>query len=233
MSIHTKSEFISKRGTKNFADYLIDKYIDENLVLFQNFANEFDDFAGFHPNYSSNDFKNKIIFCDNLPAIEHDFAHFVEVDKNRYTQPDFGLGMSKDFRENKSKKVFYNSSLREERVCAIQRLILGEKEVVFENIKLVRNSAFQDKFKKLGCVGDVYKTLEEFQQVCYQEAINTFNSWSLDKVEEVFKYRINKLYENLYSIKETKLVALWIILIRLKINLLNHCPRVLLYLAMN
>lgn len=208
-NIYTKSEYLaSVSNNDSFTNHLIVNYLEEDLVLFQDMDN-FKGFAAFHPNYSCSDFKNKIIFTFNLPQIQHEFAHFVEVDESRFNKPDFGLGGSGFLKQNKSKKAYYAASFREERVCAIQQIIMGQSFSI-ERTKIKRNSFWAGHFDEYKCAGDVYKDFQEFEDACVEVNRDTFNYWSLDKIEEIFNRRINQLQMELKN--SIKQAALFIII---------------------
>jgi hypothetical protein len=107
---------------KNSMYYKMLSRLNSSKFKFITFADDIPNIVGYSSNYNGN-----IIFCNGLPSIDHEMAHFVEIDKGRYLQDGFGLGIIKEFTSSTSTRLMKAALEREERVTCIQNFINKDK----------------------------------------------------------------------------------------------------------
>ncbi len=124
-----------------------------------------------------------------LPSIEHEIAHFVEMeDKNRWTKTDWGLGVSPNFPETATVPHLIVAAARETRVRAIQYQINNNY-----NPYLFNNSYWQDNMERRVVGTGRFKSPKDISNWLWGMSIRAQGDWDLDRIESAWKERIAHL----------------------------------------
>lgn len=142
--------------------------------------------------------------CD-LPAVEHEIAHAVEMkNKDRWLLPDWGLSFGNKWENKLTPGKMFAAMAREIRVRAIQLRMMPEE---FNNshstaLNILNNPAWNDwakmmtpfgRFKSYGDVRDWSNDLRD----------RTYNAWSIDRIAHEWKIRLIHMQEYMET-KEDK-----------------------------
>lgn len=195
--IFTFNEIFSDKkynDMSKISNRIIAKLNNDN-IRFQRMVDDISsDFVAYCPNY-----KGHIIFTVNLPNIFHEIAHFIEVNKDRYLIKDFGLGgKERFFDKNLTAKNLDLFTKREERVCAIQKILNNDDP--YKGPK-VNNTMWLDRFKQIGAIGTenhcLFKTFEEAKQFYIDYHNNYLKTINVEQIEFKFNKRLDIVLNSL------------------------------------
>jgi hypothetical protein len=135
--------------------------------------------------------KDYIQFTTELPTLQHEIAHTIEMKISpRLLEDDWGISMRSDF----THKSFFVALAREARVRGIQHHIRPYKDVEFGNPYWFETLA--PKYIGFGR----FKSVKDVKDWATNILENTYLSWSKDRVIEEWKKRV----EYIRNWQETK-----------------------------
>lgn len=154
-----------------------------------------DDYALYHPNHNG-----KVSFSVTNFML-HEMAHLVEIDKERYLLPDFGLGKTTFKNKSFNKNSIIRATAREERVVGIETVIrYGDKPNVMKNMSRVnRNETWQYLFNMHGYPNRKFQNIEQVKDWAFNIFQTATQTWSRDKIEYEFFKRVEVLRNNLHT----------------------------------
>ena len=124
-----------------------------------------------------------------LPSIEHEIAHFVEMeDKSRWTKTDWGLGVNPDFLDTATIPHVIAAAARETRVRAIQYQISNE-----QNPYLFNNIYWREAMEHRVVGTGRFKSHKDISDWLWSMSIRTQSDWDLDRIESAWKERVSHL----------------------------------------
>jgi hypothetical protein len=190
---------------KNSVYYKMLSRLNSSEFKFIRFADDIPNIVGYSPNYNGN-----IIFCNGVPSIDHDMAHFVEIDKGRYLKDAFGLGNAQDFHKSTSTKFTKACLEREERVVCIQDVISKQNRSY-----KIKNSAWTKKLIQV-LVPNEFESEEEL--IDYAKSYHDKYKKTLNKdyILSEFNRRIDDVLNNLRD--SVSKAALFIIVVAFKLK---------------
>lgn len=139
--------------------------------------------------------KNHIFIPYELPKIEHDLAHLVEMNASRrWTMPDWGLPRFE--KDNVPPAQVFAALSRECRTRAIQLHMetFPSEEVKFKSTEWsqLNNSYWANLVKSVLPFGrfKTYRDVEEWNAMLRER---TFKAWSLDRIRHAWEIRLNHI----------------------------------------
>lgn len=134
--------------------------------------------------------KEHIFFPYELPQIEHDISHLVELtNPKRWTMTDWGLPR---FDKDKVRpQAFFAAFARETRTRAIQQYIQPEciGDDTSSAYNQLANSYWHGMMEKLLPYGR-FKTMQDVKVWMNDLRERTFKRWSMDRIEHEWKFRL-------------------------------------------
>lgn len=137
--------------------------------------------------------KSNVFIPYVLPKIEHEIAHLVELrNPKRWTMKDWG--MPRFEKDTIKRNVFFAALSREVRTRAIQlhmqpNSIGNEKDSAYNQLA---NSYWADMAGRLFPYGR-FKSMQDLK--CWMDDLRerTYRAWSLDRIEQEWKFRLNHI----------------------------------------
>lgn len=208
LSIFSKLRLIEKKFDNKFIEYLVSK--NSSLLIYDNVIGSHMDEKEHNPtNHFYIPTRNYILMSFNLPRIEHQIAHMVDISVERTVIPDFGFGkfsetISKHHSPKAKNKAYFAATIRELRVRTIQ-LHIYDGEF---NIDLDYAMAFDPKdVDESRFPFGKFKTKQDFINHCKNLAERTYNNWNKDKIEHEWNVRLNFIREQM-NVDNLKIAAL-------------------------
>lgn len=133
--------------------------------------------------------KTQICLPYQLPTIQHEIAHFVEMeDKSRWTKTDWGLGVRPNFLDTTTVPHLIAAAARESRVRAIQYKMNVESDPY-----LFANQFWQEAMERRAIGTGRFKSSKDITNWVWGMSIRAQSDWDLDRIESAWKERITHL----------------------------------------
>lgn len=134
--------------------------------------------------------KDYIYFACDLPTIEHEISHMVEINESRTLLPDWGLKTFSNL-DKETTSAIVAGAAREVRVRAIQAHLFDVKPDKIRT--LADNPAWPDSMISR-CPYGKFKSRTDFVTWIEDLHEKTYKAWNIDKIESIWNNRVEYIF---------------------------------------